>query len=662
MFKKLSRRNFINKSFFLSAGIILWKCVPRDNERLSGGRRKYDIGEGKDAGNINLKSKYQEAPMLAERVARGELPPVEERLPVNPFVRHVESIGKYGGTLYDQAENQGGRFALDGTLIVCPQETNNEGTIIRPHVCEKVEFNKNYTEFTFYLREGIKWSDGVEMTADDVIWWWENDQMNKEVRPEGPRTFKVGNDYAVFKKVDKSIFKILFPVPFKPCINLSAHAWMSFGDFFAQPAHWMKQFHIDFNPKANELARSFGYQAWYQLYRERDELMRPYINKPHIGPWTRVVSETTYDIYERNPYFFEVDQAGNQLPYIDLIYVAVVEDRKLREARTATGAVSLGVTEFSQIYIYKKNEKKAGFKIKKWQLANSSECMFAFNLNHKDPVLRNIYNDLRFRQAMSYAINRKRINDKLYFGLAKECQATLNPSVSFFSPEWMSYCAQYDKEKANKLLDEMGLRWDNERRHRLRPDGKKLVTVVIFNKQTFPVELLELVRQDWSMTGMETILNETDFRFRLEKCKSGNHDCTCWNADLVEEIGCYMPWVIKWIPYEMTFYAMDWWNWYYSGGKAGTKPPQEWINQFNRMANWYKAKDEEEYRRLGREVWDFFCKQLVCIGTVGYAPKPVVVKNGLKNVKEIIKMGYGTVWAKSYMVQTFYWDKPEEHL
>ena len=80
------------------------------------------------------------------------------------------------------------------------------------------------------------------------------------------------------------------------------------------------------------------------------------------------------------------------------------------------------------------------------------------------------------------------------------------------------------------------------------------------------------------------------------------------------------------------------------------------------MAAWYKAKSDADYRRLGHAVWDFFTRQLVCIGTVGYAPQPMVVKNGLQNVKDNIKMGYGTVWAKSYGVQSYYWDHPEKHL
>jgi peptide/nickel transport system substrate-binding protein len=659
--KNLSRRDFITQSLMGTAGVIVAGCISKpDRVSLGALKENYTLGTVKNS--AQSPGIYQEAPILAERVAAGKLPPVAERLPIIPFVRTADSIGVYGGTLYDDAENQGGRFFLDGALVAAPQETDNKGSVIRPHMCEKVEHNEDYSSFTFYIREGLKWSDGVELTADDIIWWWEYEQNNKELYPEGPRnSWKTGDKYAVFEKISKWVFRISFAGPFRPLTNMSAHEYMAFSSFFGQPAHYMKQFHIDFNPKANELAQSFGYQSWFQLYKEREEYMRPHAGKPNIGPWVRISTGTTHDVFERNPYFAEVDQAGNQLPYIDRIYMSVVEDRKLRDARVATGGVSIGKTVFNEISIYQKNEKIAGFEIKNWKMSNSSECMFAFNLNHKDPVLNKIYNDLRFRKAMSLAINRKRINDMLYFGLAKECQATIDTQVSFFDPAWATYYANYDLDQSNALLDQMGLRWDNKHEYRLRPDGERLKTVIIFDQQDFPLQVMELVRQDWSNTGMDVILRQSDHMFRQQRCMSGEHDCTCWNADQIEEIAIYLPWVSKWNPNNSLYYAMDWWYWYYTEGKSGIEPPAIWKEQFNTMAQWYHAKNDEEYRKLGYKVWDFFTKQLVCIGTVGYAPLPVVVKNGLKNVRDDIKMGYGTVWAKSYMAQTFYWDKPEKH-
>ena len=71
--------------------------------------------------------------------------------------------------------------------------------------------------------------------------------------------------------------------------------------------------------------------------------------------------------------------------------------------------------------------------------------------------------------------------------------------------------------------------------------------------------------------GIEVAIKETDFRYREWVCRAGNQDCTCWNADMVEEIAAYLSWVTKWNPQEVLFYAMDWWLWYYSPGKSGVE-------------------------------------------------------------------------------------------
>ena len=121
------------------------------------------------ANSASPQARFKEPPMLAKLVSAGKLAPVEQRLPRTPFVRLVHKVGKYGGTLYDQAASPGGRFHLDGALIASAQETDNSGEIIRPYLCDRVTFNPDYTEFTFHIREGLKWSDGVPYTADDII-------------------------------------------------------------------------------------------------------------------------------------------------------------------------------------------------------------------------------------------------------------------------------------------------------------------------------------------------------------------------------------------------------------------------------------------------------------------------------------------------------------
>ena len=220
--------------------------------------------------------------MLAERVDSGKLPAVEERLPKNPFVRHVPQIGKCGGTMYDQSGTPGGRFHFDGALIAGAQETDNDVQIIRPHLCDHVDVSADFREFTFHIREGLKWTDGVDLTADDVL-WWQHEQRNPIIFPEGPRTFKVGNDFAEFSKLGPWTLRIAFPTSFRLGLNIPASEWMAFGSHFAERGPWMKQFHADFNPKANEVARQNGFGACYQYYTMMMQYMQPVVNKPHVG-------------------------------------------------------------------------------------------------------------------------------------------------------------------------------------------------------------------------------------------------------------------------------------------------------------------------------------------------------------------------------------------
>ncbi|MFY0650714.1 MAG: hypothetical protein JXQ96_01710 [Cyclobacteriaceae bacterium] len=652
----ISRRSFVTKSLVSGSGLLLAGCLPG----LDSKKQHVDSAA---IDEIKSQSLYGESPYLTEKVLTEELPLVQERLPKNPFVRTVAQEGVYGGTFYSDTSRQGGHFFFDGSLSTAPQVTDNEGKKIIPHACEKVEISDDRREYTFYLREGLKWSDGIECTADDIIWWWEHEQNNKDLYPAGPsELWKIGDEYAKFTKISKWVFRITFPRSFAALNNVSAHDKMKFSSEFGQPAHYMKQFHLDFNPKANELAQSFGYEKWFMLYKQHENYFRPHGGKPNLGPWYRSESTTTHDIFMRNPYFFEVDQFGNQLPYVDKIFVSVIEDRKLLDSRIATGANTMGRSILSQIFVYNKNKKSGDFNLRNWKLSNSSECMFAFNLNHKNEQKNRIYNDLRFRQALSIAINRNKINEILFFGMAKEWQATVSPEVSFFDPKWAQYCAEYDMDHANELLDELGLEWDSDKRYRLLPDGSRFVTEVIFTQQSYPIQLVEMVAQDWSAVGIETIPREADGLFRREKCMAADHDCTCWNADVIEEIAIYMPWSTKWNPNRALYYAINWWYYYQTGGQRGTKPPDIWMDQFNRMVDWYSATSQEEYERIGYEVWDFFSKQLVTIGTVGYSPLPVVVKNGLMNVQDEMRMGFGLGWAKTYFPQMYFWDEPQKHL
>lgn len=659
MSKTYSRRNFLRLTQLGAASAIAFAYLPPETVMAQslGAADASLVGPGVGAG------KYKEAPMLAAMVADGTLPPVEERLPTEPLQTVAPDVGIYGGVVHSQSGSQGGFMSFSSAYLTFPRVVNNAGTEISPDACTAVEISDDATEFTYRFRPGHRWSDGQPFTVDDILWWWTEEQLNTELRPAGPwPTWRFpDNELPIFTKIDDYTLHIKTPKPFRPLLNVSAHERNSIGSHFGQPRHFMSQYHIDHNPNATELAKSMGFDVWHQAYLARFNLQNPFAGKPHIGAWVKTETSTTREVFTRNPYFHQVDQEGNQLPYIDRILLDVVPDATLRETRVLAGEMTQETLPVQRMDVARSNQDRGQYRVLNHSSSNSSHCTMAFNLNHKDPVQREIYNDRRFRIAMSHAINRQEMNDIFYFGLAKPAQATISYTASYFKEEWLTRYADYNVEEANRLLDEMGLAWDAEHKFRLRPDGKRLSSVYLFYPE-FPVELLELVRGYWEAVGHELIIQEVARALREERCKASEHDITGWTMDLVEETACYLPFQTKFNPDQLNFYAVQWWNWFVSEGANGEEPPQEWKDQFNRMAAWYAATSEEEYLRLAIEVWQFFSDEVPLIGTIGYVPLPTITKNGLKNVPEKAIRGYGTLAIQTFFPQRYFWEDPAARL
>src|SRR5262249_46665481 len=129
--------------------------------------------------------KYVEAPQLTQLVKDGKLPPLDQRLPKTPLVlQPVEQVGKYGGDWPSGLVGGQDTAWLYRTigyehLVRWDREWNK----VLPNIVEAYEANQNATEFSFKLREGMKWSDGKPYTADDVVFWWEDVTLNKELTP-----------------------------------------------------------------------------------------------------------------------------------------------------------------------------------------------------------------------------------------------------------------------------------------------------------------------------------------------------------------------------------------------------------------------------------------------------------------------------------------------
>jgi len=595
--------------------------------------------------------RFNEAPVLRTKVAAGILPSVGGRLPEEPLVvKPLEEIGQYGGTLnavatapmtWEDPAQMRSRHIADYTLDLSE---------IVPVVFKGWEYSKDKKSLTVYLRKGMRWSDGAPFTTKDVLFWYEDILRNKELTPIIGDMFKPGGELMKMEVVDDYTFRLHFAVPnprfhyrFAACI---AYPW-SFGIY--APKHYLKKWHIKYNPEADELAKGEGYDHWWQAFHFHGISMthQQDPNLPTLHPWVLKKRTPTLEIFERNPYYWMVDTAGNQLPYIDELVSNVAGDVETANLKVISGEIDLvGMGLSLQNYpLYKENEKKGNYRVLLWQNTNSTEASLAFNLNHKNPVLRKIFQDVRFRRAMSLAINRDEISEVVYRGRAVPRQETALPTCSFYKEEWDKAYAQYDPEKANALLDEIGLKWDEDHKWRLRPDGKTLaVTIEYWAGETPKTPIMELVKEYWEAIGVKTDIKSEERSFYEQRAQAGELDVGVWHGGRNTEVTLYTGNGYIFNPASGGWewgYCRQWGLWFTTDGKEGEEPPEEVKELYKWFKDWFVAPTQQEYTQLAQKIFDFHAKNIWMIGTVGLAKQPIIAKNNLRNIPGQAYFGCG---------------------
>ena len=579
---------------------------------------------------------FGEAPMLAAMVAAGDLPPVEERLPEEPLVFNVfEGIGAYGGTL--KAASIGTEYTeltpirgLAGAVQTANRGPGSPIDIV-PYAHKGWEMSEDQKTVTMYLRRGMKWSDGHPYTADDVMFSFEDFLLIEEF-PSGWRRNGWG-PMSHAEKVDDFTVRLHYTDPFP-----TLPGWYEFWGGWqphSYPKHYLSKYHAKYNENADALAKEEGYDNWVRAVWQKQASTSDFrvgdLNTPSVNPWNHEEITTTYVLHVRNPYHFAIDPAGNQLPYIDRLRVETVADAETLNLKVISGELSVAAIGLStpDFPLFKENEESGDYQTLMWPRAAGAESFYAFNLTHQDPVQREIFQDVRFRQAMSLAIDREEINKVLFFGLAVPRQAAMDPENSFYKEEWATRYAEYDPDTANRLLDEMGLERGGDG-FRLRPDGEVLTAqIVIPLEWPSHVAISELVAEYWGDVGVKVDPRSYSIDLVVERLTTNDYDVSVWFLRRTNASKGYLP--SNKFTSNDGWYATQWWAWHHSGGEQGEEPPDAFKEFFKLADQWYITADKAERDRIATQLFDFASEQVLLIGTVGYAPVPVVVNNHLGN-------------------------------
>jgi len=610
--------------------------------------------------------KFNEAPMLKVKVAAGELPPVEERLPQEPVVvQPVDKVGRYGGRLVMPMLSPSAWFPASQIMyeLGFVRTVYSELELI-PNIFTSYEFSPDGKVLTLHIRKGIKWSDGVPFTADDLLFQWYDVMTNKEITPV---MWKEWKPVTKVEKVDDYTVSYYFNKPYWTAIYLFSQVgtWGGQGTIF-RPKHALTKYHIKYNPDAEKLAKEAGYDHWWQLFNYwasfasmRDARCHPDI--PTLGPWQIKELKPDGALWERNPYYFKVDVEGNQLPYIDEVRGIHFSNMDTLMMRTLSGDydfVNWGPTT-SDYRVIKENEEKGGYV--SWLAPGDFPCEAPIYVqqNYKpDPVIAELLRNKKFKHALSLAINRDELNEVVAFGQAIPCQATCEKNCSFYKEEWSKAYAEYNPEKANKILDEIGLDKRDSEGYRLKPDGKPLTLIMDFPIQLGAlIKTGELVREYWEAIGLRTVFKTEDWTFVNQRNAAGENMFHSWPIDGANEVlfdrGEGALSVLRFGD------TCPFWNrWYQSGGVEGEEPPEELKRLLLKNAE-APFLPKEERNKIFEEIMEFQAENLFSIGTIGYMRAPLVRKKGLCNVDENAWQGIPHAWGggKYFFAEQFFWEK-----
>ena len=583
----------------------------------------------------------QEAPLLQSKVKKGLIPELKDRLPNKEDILVVtprDSIGIYGGEITFNATNptsfgNTGFTAWDQHLM--GYTTNWE--VLVPEIAKSVELSSDFKSAVVTLRKGMKWSDGNKFSSDDIMFWYEDIVQNQDL-PNMPRLLAPGGMTVSIAKINDYQVKFRFENPF-PSFALALARFNS--GFPMAPQHYLKKWHIKYNKDAGAIAKEEGFNSWIDAfvfhYNGQTGQNDFDINMPVLKPWklTRV-DEFGNKFYERNPYYWKVDTEGNQLPYIDRQVRLIVSEPEVVKLKVQSGEIDYGFYNLrvEDLPILKAGEEKGNYKTILWPAAQGSMQKYQFNITVKDKILNKLFNDIRFRQAMSLAIDRTDINQTLFFGLAKPRQWGVEPTSPFYE-DWMStYYASYDPTEANRLLDEIGLRKGPDG-IRIRSDGEPLTIVLWDAIKRIP--LSEIVAEYWRKVGVKVTINPSTREAFKQALIANKVHASVWFADVVAEKDMYQRPIWFRPPYGIDSTpvggGLAWREWWFTKGKKGEKPADQYfIDQMNLVGKWQMTRmGSEDYFSLGKEIVKRTLERMYHIGTVGEAPEVFVRAKNLIN-------------------------------
>lgn len=570
---------------------------------------------------------YSEAPGLDKLVQDKKLDPVDKRLPEKPeVITPVEKSGKYGGTLRTAMRSNNDHNAI---LRVIGNQGLTRWTMdfngVVPNVAESWTLSPDGTEYTFKLRKGMRWSDGAPFTADDILFSMNDLIGNKDFFKQPPSQYVVKDKLVETAKVDDYTVKMKFAGPNLSFVEQLSTPLGQHPTFYAK--HYCSKFHPKYNPKVADEVKAAGTQDWPALMRVKCgdiEVPTRWGNpeRPVLDPW--VIKEpyggsATKVVLERNPYFWQVDKEGKQLPYLDRVQFSIIS-----EVETIVLAAINGQLDWQHRHVFPiqnrpilvDNATKGGYKVMNLASLNANTVGLWLNWTSKNPEIRKLIRSKDFRIALSLGTDRREVNDIVYLGQAQPWQIGPIKESKWFNEKLGTQYLNYDVKQANQLLDGLGLTKRDADGYRLLPDGKRVaLNVIVAIQLSQQLEALEVMRKQWAKIGVDLVIQSSERSLFYQRAEANDYDIS---VDVVPggmDATANPRGYVAVHPLESRM-SIPWVKWFQSNGKQGEEPTESMKKRLDLYEKWQQAKTQPEADKLFREILQLAADEFEIIGVL----------------------------------------------
>lgn len=585
------------------------------------------------------KGPLRETLTIAHKVTEGDLPPIAERVPVEPLVVDLKAKGRKPGL-------HGGTFR---TFVTGPKDVKymsvwgyarlvgyNEAYELVPDLLKDVQISDEGRTVTLVLRRGHKWSDGHPFTTEDLRYWWEDVATNTEIFEKGPpREMLVGGEPPEVTVIDEVTISYSWPAPNPRFLPILAKASPL---YIYLPAHYMKKYHAKYADPA-KLKKRIGDKKWDGVHIKKSKQYKFDNPKlPVLQPWVNTMKKNSQRyVLVRNPFYHRIDTDGRQLPYIDTVELEIAAGG-LIPLKASRGEATLQMRSlgFSDAPVLKKASERHAFVTRLWRSGTANEVALYPNLNVNDPVWRALFRDVRVRRALSLGISRKAINKVLYFGLAAPRGVSALEESPLYDEANATAWTEFNLAAANKLLDEAGLVERTPSGIRRLADGRPMEIVIETAGERREVEdALAIIETTWRELGIRLMVKPQSRDVMRQRAYAGYAMMLAWSG---WNIGVPTPQTAPTdlAPVDQAGYSWPKWGQFYqTKGKAGEAPDLPEAKQLlSLFEDWTRAVNDEEKAQIWRQMLKINAEQVYAIGTVARAPVPMVHDKALMNVPE----------------------------